>query len=567
MRAPRLPLLLLALLTACDDEATVPSPPPAAPAAQPTAPTPAPPPPAPAAPPEVALTAADGATIWQAQSCLACHGEWGEGGVGPALAGRVPTLEAMVARIRAGAPPMPAWTAAELPDAEIAAVRAWLLTLPVPGPPAPSPDVLATREGVDVSLLVGGLDHPVALAQDPAGRVYVSTNGGVFPRPGQKVGAVWRIGAGGKPEPFIQGIERPLGLAWLDGRLIVSSRGRLSAWQDTDGDGLAEEVQVIRSDLPAAGLHQNNDVDVGPDGRLYVGMGTASNADVEGEQAWSGAVLAIEPETAAVEVYARGLRNPFGLAFAADGALYATDNGVDPKLVEAAPEEVNRITPGGFYGHPYIFGDQPRPDGPPPPSALGTPTAPLVMLTPHASANGIAAYDGAMFPDLRGRLLVAEFGSYISRFHRAGRRLIAVDPQSGAVEVWASGFLGRPLDVLVAQDGAVLVTDFEQGAVWRFFASDRQRTRFSPSFDCTKASSVVEHAICNDPQLAALDGQLSAAYAEARAVRDEAERLVLRDAQRAWLKRRDACASDPWPVVCVKDSMLQRLAELSAPQL
>jgi uncharacterized protein len=106
------------------------------------------------------------------------------------------------------------------------------------------------------------------------------------------------------------------------------------------------------------------------------------------------------------------------------------------------------------------------------------------------------------------------------------------------------------------------VTDFEQGAVWRFCASDRVRTQFQPSFDCTLASTVVEHAICNDPQLSALDGRLSTAYVAARAALSGPQRTELRDAQRAWLAERNACENDTWPVVCTKASMLQRIAEL-----
>ena len=455
---------------------------------------------------------------------------------------------------------MPAWGEADLPDHRVASIRAWLLEQPAPGPPELNPDTIATQPGIDVTLAASGLDHPVALAFQ-GDTLFIATNGGKFPQAGQKVGQIWRLSDSG-PVLFASGLERPLGMVWVGDSLIVSSRGRLSAWKDTDGDGLAEEVRVLRDDLPGDGLHQNNGVILGPDGLLYVGIGTGSNADLTGEPPWSGTILTVNLETAAAEVYATGFRNPFGLAFAADGVLYATDNGVDPKLVEAAPEEVNRVRPGGFYGHPYIFGRKRHPHGARPPAGTPTHTPPMTELTPHASANGIVAYRGMAFPGLRDSLVVAEFGSYISRFRRAGRQLTRIDPVDGSASIWASGFLGRPLAIAESPGGELLVADFELGAIWRFFASDRQRTAFSPSFDCRKASTPVEHAICNDPQLAALDGELHDAYQGARQGLDEAERIVLRDEQRAWLRERDACASDPWPVVCVRDRMQDRLPEL-----
>jgi glucose/arabinose dehydrogenase len=517
----------------------------------------------PVAPAEVVVSAADGAAAWRAHICLACHGVRGEGGVGPTLAGAVPSLVDMLVRVRSGAAPMPSWTRADLPDHRVAGIRVWLLEQPVPGPPELSPDAIATQPGVDVGLAASGLSHPTALAFR-GDELYVATNGGQYPRPGKTVGQIWRV-EDGEPVLFAEGLERPLGLVWRGNELIVSSRGRLSAWKDTDGDGLAEEVRVIIGDLPASGLHQNNSVVLGPDGRLYVGMGTASNAAVSGEHRYSGTILAVDADSGEASVYASGFRNPFGLAFAADGTLYATDNGVDPDLAEEAPEELDRVLPGGFYGHPYFFGRQPRPDGRAPPAGVAPHTPPLVELTPHASANGLVAVQQGRLPGLEGKLLVAEFGSYISRFHRAGRQLVVIDPDDGSVGIWASGFTGRPLALAEGPEGDVFVADFERGAIWRFFASDRQRTTFSPSFDCRRASTPVEHAICNDPQLAALDGELDAAYRQARSGLDEDARLLLRDAQRAWLRERDGCATDAWPVVCAKERMLQRLPELTAP--
>ncbi len=503
--------------------------------------------------PDVVVIASEdeGEVAWQAHNCSACHGHRGQGGVGPQLAGRVPELSDVLAQVRAGAAPMPSYGRSELSDSLVGGIHAWLLTQPEPGPPQPNPDTLFTVAGVDVELWASGLDHPVAIVFCD-GTPYVSTNGGVYPRAGQKTGKIWLIGENGARTEYATGLERPVGLACTDRGLYVSERGQITYLEDLDGDSRADGHVVFVDNLPAAGLHQNNGLAWGPGGQLFVGQGSATNADIEAPP--NNSILSIDGD-GAVSVYATGFRNPFGLAWM-DGALYATDNGIDPPLVEAAPEELNRVETGQFYGHPYWAGDKRLREGGP------EATPPAVMFTPHASANGVTAAASPMWPDHAGKLLVAEFGSYISRFYTAGRRVLLVDPATGETTIWASGFQGRPLDLTIGPDGAVYVTDFEQGAVWRFFASDRVRTQFQPSFDCTHASTVVEHAICNDPQLSALDGRLSTAYLAARAVVNGPQRTALRDAQREWLAERNACENDTWPVVCTKASMLQRIAEL-----
>jgi len=527
------------------------------PAAEPAEPTPAD-----ASPPDQALVgyADAGRAAWRSVGCFACHGQQGEGGVGPQLAGAVPQFDAMRTQVRAGAPPMPAYDAASLSDQAIADVRAFLLEQPVPGAPDPNPDVIDAPLGVDVERVVAGLDYPVALAFGPDGSLFVSTNGKQFPRAGQAVGAVWRI-EDGVAKPFIAGLERPLGLLWQGERLLISVRGEVQAWS-----AAGKELGAILADLPSDGLHQNNGLVQGPDGRLYLGMGTASNATPSKESDWNGTVLSFDADAGRTEVFARGLRNPFDLAFDAQGRLYATDNSVDPPLVRNAPEELNLVQRGGHYGHPWAWGSITRKDLAVPDGVSLQP--PLVELPPHASANGLLYYDGGMFSDLQGKLITAEFGSYLAGHRQAGRRLSVITPPApgstttGAATTWASGFLGRPVDLAQGPDGSIYVSDFEMGVVWRFFASDRERPRFAPGFDCSKASGLVELALCNEPGLARLDVRLNAAYKAARAQVDAEGKARIKAAQRAWLKERNACSGDAWPVECLRLSMIERIDQL-----
>lgn len=494
-----------------------------------------------------------------ATHCAACHGDGGEGGVGPTLAGRTPDLATLRAQVRAGAPPMPAFLATDLPDAAVADVHAWLATRAAPGVlPPPNPDRIDTVAGVDVERIAAGLPFPVAVTVDAGGVVWVSVNGAMYPRTAARSGAVGRI-RDGAFEPVVTDLDRPLGLIWVGDTLVISERGRVIAVRDG-------ARRTLVDGLPAQGLHQNNQLALGPDGKIYLGIGTQTNADPDGEDPLNGTIVRFGLDGGPPEVFATGFRNPFDLAFVGD-TLFATDNGVDPggrtsKLPQDAPEELNRVRPGAFFGHPWVFGETARADRPAP-ADLPVPVPPFVRLAPHASANGLAA--GARLPGATGRLITAEFGSYLAGYRQAGRRLTAIDPATGAVQTWASGFPGRPVDVAVGPAGDLYVTDIESGVLWRLFASDRARPRFQPGFDCDRAGSLVEHALCDEPGLARLDVALNEAFAARRTAAAEADRPALKDAQRAWLTRRDACAADPWPVECLRREMSARIETLRDP--
>lgn len=87
--------------------------------------------------------------------------------------------------------------------------------------------------------------------------------------------------------------------------------------------------------------------------------------------------------------------------------------------------------------------------------------------------------------------LIAEYGSHLKGYAAAGRRIVVVTDvrndspadarTSASIETWASGFVGRPLDLLEGPEGDVLVTDFFQGTVLRFFKSTREREQVLPS--------------------------------------------------------------------------------------
>ena len=116
-------------------------------------------------------------------------------------------------------------------------------------------------------------------------------------------------------------------LAAPDGGLYVSNTGSLLLVRDEDGDGTVDSSEEIVSGLPS-GRHQNNGLVLGPDGNLYLTVGsTCDECDEEDER--SATILQMGADGSNLRVFASGLRNPYDLVFDARGRLWATDNGSD----------------------------------------------------------------------------------------------------------------------------------------------------------------------------------------------------------------------------------------------
>src|SRR5687768_4154402 len=202
-----------------------------------------------------------------------------------------------------------------------------------------APPELRVPAGYTAERYATGLKRPTAMAFGPDGRLYVA----------QETGQIVVVGAGSaKPRVLASGFNTPLGLAWSGPRLFVSSRVRLDSL-NLIGKTLRARRTLLKG-LPH-GRHQQDNVVVGTDGRLYLGSGSTCDVCRE-KDSRSATILSVRPNGRELRVVARGLRNPYGLALRpGTGRLYATVNGRDDLGTEPA-EALVEVAQGRHFGWP-----------------------------------------------------------------------------------------------------------------------------------------------------------------------------------------------------------------------
>jgi glucose/arabinose dehydrogenase len=329
--------------------------------------------------------------------------------------------------------------------------------------------------GFRIEVFAGDVPGARSLALGPGGLVVVGTRG-----PG-KVYALRDPDGDGRAEPAVtlaEGLDVPNGVAVRDGALYVAETSRVLRF-----DGLTNPPRplgppaVVAADYPTDRAHGWKFIGFGPDGKLYVPVGAPCNVCEREDQRYA-AITRLAPDGTGREIFARGVRNTVGFDWQPEtGVLWFTDNGRDHLGEDTPPDELNRAPrPGLHFGFPYCHG----PGIPDPELNQGRACdgflPPVRELGPHVAALGMRFYTGRMFPErYRGGIFIAEHGSW-NRRAPIGYRVtfVPVDgDRATGYEVFAEGWLhgpaasGRPVDVLVMPDGALLVSDDKAGRVHR----------------------------------------------------------------------------------------------------
>ena len=313
------------------------------------------------------------------------------------------------------------------------------------------------------------------MAAGPAGVVFVGSRAegkvyAVIDRDGDQRADEVRV--------LARGLNMPSGVAYRDGSLYVAAVNRVLRFRDVTGD-LAHPPapETVSEAFPSDTHHGWKFIAFGLDGKLYVPVGAPCNV-CEPPGPLHATITRMDAAGGAPEVIARGVRNSVGFDFQpGTGELWFTDNGRDWLGDDAPPDELNRLgRPGEHFGFPYCHGDDLRDPEFNGGRACGQFMPPARSLGPHVAALGMRFYTGRMFPEAyRGGIFIAEHGSW-NRSRPIGYRVTFVKVQSGravSYEPFASGWLkgstvsGRPADVLVMPDGALLVSDDKGGRIYR----------------------------------------------------------------------------------------------------
>ncbi|MEQ8710090.1 MAG: PQQ-dependent sugar dehydrogenase [Rhodospirillales bacterium] len=291
-------------------------------------------------------------------------------------------------------------------------------------------------------------------------------------------GGIADSSGGGKVIEIASGFKSVNGLAWYKGALYIAEQDKVSRWVIADKAALRNFTpEVLFTDLPDKRHHGWRYMTVGPDEKLYIGVGAPCNiCDVEG---YEGTIIRMNLDGSSPEVFAQGIRNTVGLAFHPEtGDLFFTDNGADNMGDDVPPEELNRAPKIGMhFGYPYFGGGDSR-TAQFAKFALPDPvTAPVETFGAHQAPLGVHHYRGSGLPaEYRRDAFVALHGSW-NRTVPAGYRVMRVRmDESGKVlgsEVFIDGWLkdgsywGRPVDIDELPDGSMLISDDFAGKIYR----------------------------------------------------------------------------------------------------
>ncbi len=314
-----------------------------------------------------------------------------------------------------------------------------------------------------------------SLALSPVGTLFVGSRkaGNVYAIPNAD-----RDARGDRVITLAEGLENPNGVAFRNSALYVAEISRVLRFDDIERrlDHPPKPV-VVYDGYPTDEHHGWKFIAFGPDGKLYVPVGAPCNVCAEKDSRYA-SITRLDVDSRKVEIFARGIRNTVGFDWHPQTKeLWFTDNGRDNLGEDVPPGELNRADkPGMNFGFPYCHGkDIPDPEFGKQKSCKEF-VPPVALLGPHVAALGMRFYTGRLFPaEYAGQIFIAEHGSW-NRKQPIGYRVTLVRLKDGlpaSYEVFAQGWLhegevwGRPVDLVVAPDGALLVSDDEAGAIYR----------------------------------------------------------------------------------------------------
>jgi glucose/arabinose dehydrogenase len=342
-------------------------------------------------------------------------------------------------------------------------------------PPSEIPvDKLRVPKGFQVELWAHGMPGVRMMTRGSQGTIWAGT---------RIIGRVYEIkdkGGQRTHRVLAEKLTQPNGVAFQGGNLYVMAINRVFRYDGIEDNPNVKPVELTAQfKLPPEAHHNWKFIAFGPDSRLYVQIGAPCNICEPTEE--YAQIRRYVADGSNMEVVARGVRNTVGFDFHPQtGELWFTDNGRDWQAENGPDDELNRLSkPGQFFGFPYCHANGiPDIDIKKKDPCKGV-TLPVALMGPHAGALGMRFYSGTMFPkEYQNSIFVARRGSWNRsqlfgfdvanvRANADGKNAKVTPFMTGFMDPKANAFWGRPVDVLQLPDGSMLVSDEQNGAIYR----------------------------------------------------------------------------------------------------
>ena len=336
---------------------------------------------------------------------------------------------------------------------------------------------LKTPEGFQVSQFATGLGEPRMMAVTDQGNVYVTTRAGevILLKDENKDGKAEQ------PQKVLT-LDQVHGLAiqndWL---YIVTVNEVFRAKMKETGE--LDQPDTIITGLPDGGQHPNRTIEFGPDGKLYISVGSTCNACGETSEE-SATLLVADADGKNREIFAKGLRNTIGFAWEpTTKKLYGMDHGIDWLGDEEQKEELNLLEKGKNYGWPYIYGEGKfNPADEPPGDTTHEEyakkvTNPVMMFEAHSAPLDMIFYTGDQFPEEYQNDAIVTFHGSWNKEKPSGYKVVRINFEDGEpadASDLITGFLtednkqfGRVTGLALLPDGSLLISDDENGVIYR----------------------------------------------------------------------------------------------------
>lgn len=329
--------------------------------------------------------------------------------------------------------------------------------------------------GFKIDIYASGVPNARSMVMGPNGMLFVGTR-----RAGKVYAVLDRDGDYRADEvvTLAEGLNMPNGVAFRKGSIYVAEVNRILRYDHIEKQIHSPPKPVIVTDrFPNDKDHGWKYIAIGPDEMLYVPVGAPCNI-CENDDPRYASIMRLKLDGSGLEIFSRGVRNTVGFDWHPQTKeLWFTNNGRDWMGDNLPPDTLHHAPLKDIhFGFPYCHaGEIPDP-------SYGKKrhcdefAQPAMKMDAHVAPLGMKFYTGNMFPArYRHQIFIAEHGSWNRSVPIGYRITLAVFDKNNTAryEIFADGWLknneawGRPVDIIVIDDGSLLVSDDKAGVIYR----------------------------------------------------------------------------------------------------